>query len=64
MSYILEIEEDQNGDQYVTFPEDILEELGWLEGDLLEWNMKGEGITLTKLNNQRRIEFYSYISAF
>ena len=29
MSYILEIEEDQNGDQYVTFPEDILEELGW-----------------------------------
>jgi|TARA_A100001515_G_scaffold34244_1_gene26638 bifunctional DNA-binding transcriptional regulator/antitoxin component of YhaV-PrlF toxin-antitoxin module len=51
MSYILEIEEDQNGDQYVTFPEDILEELGWLEGDLLEWNMKGEGITLTKLNN-------------
>ena len=39
MSYILEIEEDQNGDQYVTFPEDILEELGWLEGDLLEWNM-------------------------
>ena len=41
MSYILEIEEDQNGDQYVTFPEDILEELGWLEGDLLEWNMKG-----------------------
>ena len=51
MSYILEIEEDQNGDQYVTFPEDILEELGWLEGDLLEWNMKGEGIALTKLNN-------------
>ena len=51
MSYILEIEEDQNGDQYVTFPEDILEELGWLEGDLLEWNMKGEGITLTKLNS-------------
>lgn len=51
MSYILEIEEDQNGDQYVTFPEDILEELGWLEGDLLEWNMKGEGIILTKLNN-------------
>ena len=29
------IEEDQNGDQYVTFPENILEELGWL-GDLLE----------------------------
>ena len=43
MSYILEIEEDQNGDQYVLFPEEIPKELGWLEGDLLEWNMKGEG---------------------
>jgi bifunctional DNA-binding transcriptional regulator/antitoxin component of YhaV-PrlF toxin-antitoxin module len=51
MSYILEIEEDQNGDQFVTFPDEIMEELGWVEGDILEWNMKGDGIVLTKLNN-------------
>jgi bifunctional DNA-binding transcriptional regulator/antitoxin component of YhaV-PrlF toxin-antitoxin module len=51
MSYILEIEEDQNGDQFVVFPDEIMEELGWIEGDILEWNMKGDGIVLTKLNN-------------
>lgn len=51
MSYILEIEEDQNGDQFVIFPDEIMEELGWVEGDILEWNMKGDGIVLTKLNN-------------
>lgn len=51
MSYILEIEEDQNGDQFVVFPDEVMEELGWIEGDILEWNMKGDGIVLTKLNN-------------
>ena len=51
MSYILEIEEDQNGDQFVVLPDEIMEELGWIEGDILEWNMKGDGIVLTKLNN-------------
>lgn len=51
MSYILEVQEDENGDQYIVFPEEITEELGWYEGDILEWNVKGSGMVLSKLND-------------
>jgi bifunctional DNA-binding transcriptional regulator/antitoxin component of YhaV-PrlF toxin-antitoxin module len=51
MSYILEVEEDENGEQFLTFPEDLLEEMGWREGDILNWDVQGDGIVLTKVND-------------
>jgi len=51
MSYIVEVEEASNGDVFITFPDELIEELGWEEGDILEWNVKGNGITLNKLND-------------
>lgn len=51
MSYILEIEEDENGDQFITFPDELMEELGWQEGDVLDWDVRGNGIVLTKVND-------------
>ena len=51
MSYILEVQEDDNGDQYIVFPEDVIEELGWQEGDILNWDVRGEGIVLSKVND-------------
>lgn len=50
-SYILEVQEDDNGDLYIVFPDEIIEDLGWQEGDVLNWNVKGEGIVLTKVND-------------
>jgi bifunctional DNA-binding transcriptional regulator/antitoxin component of YhaV-PrlF toxin-antitoxin module len=50
MSYILEIQEDEDGELFLVFPEEIIEELGWKEGDILEWNLKGDGVILSKLN--------------
>jgi hypothetical protein len=29
MSYILEVQEDENGDQYIVLPDEIIEDLGW-----------------------------------
>ncbi len=49
MSYILEVQEDENGEQYITFPDEIIEELGWQEGDILNWDVRGEGIILSKV---------------
>ena len=51
MSYILEVQEDENGDQYITFPDEVVEELGWQEGDVLNWDLRGTGIIITKVNN-------------
>ena len=51
MSYILEVQEDENGDQYIVFPDEVMEELGWQEGDLLNWDVRGEGIVISKVND-------------
>jgi bifunctional DNA-binding transcriptional regulator/antitoxin component of YhaV-PrlF toxin-antitoxin module len=56
MSYILEVQEDDNGDLFITFPDDLIEELGWEEDDILEWNIKGDGVVLSRLNEMSGYE--------
>jgi bifunctional DNA-binding transcriptional regulator/antitoxin component of YhaV-PrlF toxin-antitoxin module len=51
MSYILEVQEDENGDQYITLPDEVIEELGWQEGDILNWDVRSNGIVLSKVND-------------
>lgn len=51
MSYILEVQEDENGDQYITLPDEVIEDLGWQEGDVLNWDVRGNGIILSKVND-------------
>jgi bifunctional DNA-binding transcriptional regulator/antitoxin component of YhaV-PrlF toxin-antitoxin module len=51
MSYILEVEQDENGEQYITLPDEIMEELGWHEGDILDWDVRANGIILSKVND-------------
>jgi len=51
MSYILEVQEDENGELLITFPDELTEELGWQEGDLLDWDVRGNGIILSKVND-------------
>ena len=50
-SYILEVQEDDNGDQFIILPDEVIEDLGWHEGDVLNWDVKGEGIILSKVND-------------
>jgi bifunctional DNA-binding transcriptional regulator/antitoxin component of YhaV-PrlF toxin-antitoxin module len=50
-SYILEVQEDDNGDNYIILPDEVIEDLDWQEGDVLNWDVKGEGIILTKVND-------------
>ena len=56
MSYILEVQEDKNGELFITFPDDLAESLGWQEGDILEWKLKGNGLVLSKLNDSAGYE--------
>jgi bifunctional DNA-binding transcriptional regulator/antitoxin component of YhaV-PrlF toxin-antitoxin module len=51
MSYILEVEQDENGEQFIVLPDEVLEELGWQEGDILDWDVRSNGIVLTKVND-------------
>ena len=51
MIYILEVQEDKNGDQYIVLPDEVTEEFGWEEGDVLNWDVRGTGIVITKVND-------------
>lgn len=56
MSYYVELEEDANGDLIMTIPEEVIETLGWETGDLLTWDLKGDGIILQRLNGEGGFE--------
>ena len=49
-SYTVHLEEDPDtGDLILPFPPELLESLGWKEGDTLLWDVSDSGaITLTK----------------
>ena len=56
MSYILEVQEDENGEQYIILPDEVIEDLGWQEGDLLNWDVRSNGIIISKVNDDAGYE--------
>jgi hypothetical protein len=53
-SWTLEVKEDpKNGDAILEFPDDFMQEVGWKEGDTLEWiDNKDGSYTMTKKETQ------------
>ena len=49
--YIIEIQENNSGDLFIELPEELIDELGWQEGDILNWDLKGDGIVLSKVHD-------------
>jgi len=56
MSYYVELLEDNNGDLVMQIPEEVMETLGWEPGQLLTWDLKGDGIVLQRLNGEGGFE--------
>jgi hypothetical protein len=56
-SWLLTPEEDpETGELVITFPPDTLEEMGWKEGDVINWDQKEDGsIILSKKENNGSI---------
>ena len=51
MTYVVEVQEDENGDQFIVLPDEVTEDLGWQEGDILNWDVRGEGIVLSRVHD-------------
>ena len=48
---IATIKERENGELYLEFPDELMDEMGWNEGDTLEWKDNGNGSwTIQKVN--------------
>lgn len=44
------VQEDADGECYLVFPLDMMERVGWQEGDDINWSDNGDGtFTLTKV---------------
>ena len=50
-SYVVEVQESENGELFIEFPDELIDELGWKEGDILNWDLKGEGIVLSNVHD-------------
>jgi bifunctional DNA-binding transcriptional regulator/antitoxin component of YhaV-PrlF toxin-antitoxin module len=50
-SYIVEVQEDDQENLFIQFPDELIDELGWQEGDILNWDLKGSGIVLSKVHD-------------
>jgi len=48
--FTTKVEENEFGEYVITFPDDILEELGWSVGDTLDYNIEDDVLTLKKYN--------------
>lgn len=42
-SWTLEVQEDQFGEKFIEFPPEAISDLGWKEGDTVEWVDNGDG---------------------
>jgi bifunctional DNA-binding transcriptional regulator/antitoxin component of YhaV-PrlF toxin-antitoxin module len=56
MNYIVEVQEDDNGNPFITLPDELVDEMGWQEGDVLDWDLRGNGVVLTKVNDSAGYE--------
>ena len=56
MIFTTTVEEDENGEQFITFPDDVMSDLGWKEGDTIDWKDMGNGsFSLTKINKDDKV---------
>jgi hypothetical protein len=50
--YTVTLDEDENGDLLMPIPEELFNELGWEEDDLLEWIVEDDQIVLRKVEEE------------
>ena len=50
-TWILEVQKFEDGEQYLEFPQEVMDEAGWKPGDVLKWTDRGDGSwSLTKID--------------
>ena len=51
--YVLQVEEDAAGECFITLPDELLAETGWLEGTELEWSEEIDGSIILKKSDEQ-----------
>ena len=54
-TYVLDIKEDENGEQYIELTDEMLEKIGWKIGDELVYTETEDGkVMLTKVDREEK----------
>ena len=48
-TYTVELKEDENGDIFMPIPDEILDQLGWEIGDVIDFQLEGDGFRIQNL---------------
>ena len=51
-SFITECSEDEEGNLVLTFPDELLEAMGWTEGTVLDINVIGDRLVLQEVREE------------
>jgi hypothetical protein len=60
---IIELQEDDEGNQILPLPDDLLKEVGWVEGDTIQWTDNKDG-TFTMTKKETELVMVETISMF
>ncbi len=47
-TFVGTVEEAADGELYITFPESLIARLGWVEGDVIEWDTDDNGHVIAR----------------
>lgn len=48
MKYFSEVQVNEDGEYYIVIPDDLIKELNWDVGDIIEWVIEGNSVILRK----------------
>ena len=51
---VLTKEDPDTGDTIIPFPDDMIAQLGWLEGDTLDFDIKDDCVILVNISHNKR----------
>jgi hypothetical protein len=51
MTYVMEVQEDSNGETIVQFPVELLNQMGWTEETLIEWIISDDVVTVREVKD-------------
>jgi bifunctional DNA-binding transcriptional regulator/antitoxin component of YhaV-PrlF toxin-antitoxin module len=46
--FVVPVEVDENDECYITFPDEVMEDLGWYPGMMVEWSEETDGSIIVK----------------
>lgn len=63
--YTVEVQEDETGEAFIQLPDDLLEEVNWKEGDVIDWHDNKDGsFTMSKRQVETEWVLVETVSTF